>query len=253
MDTSYEYKAPQSNNLRVKNFYSVCVDNFFRNPDKFREWGLSLPKKSDPKGTWPGKRTKPLYEFDIQLHNELILKVFSAFMDLEYTNIKWQTAETMFQEIDTFDKPLHNRGWIHKDDDVDFAFIIYLTPNADKNSGTSLFDLKGKKSKALSMRKQYDKESLFLGKEVDEKEYEKSLLTHESFFTEKTRFYNVYNRMIAYDSNEFHRANNFVTNADKRLTLIGFIKGIEVDEMPLQRIRSAEVWDNNLENRISKL
>ena len=59
--------------------------------------------------------------------------------------------------------------------------------------------------------------------------------------------------MIAYDSNEFHRANNFVTNADKRLTLIGFIKGIEVDEMPLQRIRSAEVWDNNLENRISKL
>mgnify|MGYP003125436208 CR=1 FL=1 len=267
MNTSYEHIAPDNDvNTRVNNFYSVCVDKFFRNPDKFRKWGLSLPKEPDPNGKWPGKRTKPLYEYDNEIHNELILKVFSAYIDLRYNNVSWDSAETSFQEIDTFDKELYkgwvgnsivNRGWIHKDtqsyNDNDLAFIIYMTPNADKDSGISLFNLNSNNTNASSMRKQHDKERMFKGEEIDEKEYEENISKHESYFTEKSRFYNVYNRMIAYDSNEYHRANNFVTNAEKRLTLIGFVKGIKIDEMPLQRVRSSDQWDNNLEKRIDKI
>ena len=259
MDTSYNHIAPDSDiNTRQNNFYSVCVDKFFRNPDKFRKWALSLPKTPDPEGRWPGKRTKPLYEYDEELQNELILKVFSAYIDLRYTNVSWHMAQTMFQEVDTFDKESNkgllgnsivNRGWIHKDDGYDLAFIIYLTPNADKNSGTSLFNIK----KDILPGRQYAKEKLFKGEKIDEKEYEESLSKHESYYTEKTRFYNVYNRMIAYDSSEYHRANNFVTNAEKRLTLLGFIKGITIDEMPLQRVRSVEMFDNKLESRIDKI
>ena len=29
----------------MKNVHAICVDNFFDDPDKIREWGLSLPKE----------------------------------------------------------------------------------------------------------------------------------------------------------------------------------------------------------------
>jgi hypothetical protein len=256
MNTSYKHIAPDNDiNTRVTNFYSVCVDKFFKNPNKIRKWGLSLDKNTDPDGEWPGKRTTSLHNYDIQLHNELILKVFSTYLDLRYNNVSWSTAETMFQEIETYDNDTHNRGWIHKDNEADLAFIIYLTPNADKNSGTSLFDITTNSFETLGAiaKKQFEKEQLFKGEKINEKEYKERLLKHESYFTEKTRFSNIYNRMIAYDSDEYHRANNFVTNTEKRLTLIGFIKGVEINEMPLQRVRSAERWDNNLEKRINNI
>ena len=229
MNTSYKHTAPDNDiNTRINNFYSVCVDKFFSNPDKFRKWALSLPKTPDPQGRWPGKRTKPLYEYDDEFQNELILKIFSAYLDLRYHNVSWDIAQTMFQEVDTFDKELHkgllgnpitNKGWIHKDNNYDLAFIIYLTPNANKDAGTSLFDVKDNSldTSIGTTGKQYAKEKLFKGEEINEKEYEESLLKHESYYIEKTRFFNVYNRMIAYDANEYHRANNFVTNSKIKL------------------------------------
>ena len=60
---------------------------------------------------------------------------------------------------------------------------------------------------------------------------------NENIFQETTRYSNVYNRMIAYDSCEFHRANSFDTNSKNRLTIVGFINGIEMEEMPLERVR----------------
>ena len=36
----------------MKNFHAVCVDNFFDDPDKIREWGLGLSKEKDPEGKW---------------------------------------------------------------------------------------------------------------------------------------------------------------------------------------------------------
>ena len=50
----------------------------------------------------------------------------------------------------------------------------------------------------------------------------------EEFFIEKTRFANIYNRMIMYDANEFHRANSFYSGDEKnpRLTLAFFIGGL---------------------------
>ncbi|MGB0405005.1 MAG: ATP-binding protein, partial [Fusobacterium sp.] len=45
---------------------------------------------------------------------------------------------------------------------------------------------------------------------------EEAVLENQNLFYEKSRFQNIYNRMIAYDASEFHRANNFTTNTDKR-------------------------------------
>ena len=239
--TSFEYDAPLSNkNNQIKNFYSVCVDDFFENPDDIRNFGLSLEKKPDAEGKWPGKRSLILHDIDEKFANELILKVFSAYIDLKYTSVRWKESQVMFQEISPYKNDLLNKGWIHQDSGMQLAFVIYLTPDADTKSGTSLFRIKKEAQKSFYLKKHYEKEKLFKGENVDVNEYNKSISDNENLFEETTRYSNVYNRMIAYDSREFHKANSFVTNSHNRLTIVGFINGIEIDEMPLERVKKIE-------------
>ena len=70
----------------------------------------------------------------------------------------------------------------------------------------------------------------------------KKVKKHEEFFIEKTRFANIYNRMIMYDTNEFHRANNYYSGKgkDNRLTLVFFIGGLIVNEYPLKKVKNRE-------------
>jgi len=256
VNSSFTYEAPEADkNIRVNNFYSVCVDNFFKNPNKIREWGLSLPKKPDADGRWPGVRTSSLHEIDYPFANQLALKVLSSYFDFRYNSISWEKNNSYFQEISPYEdnkNAIKNQGWIHQDNDSEFAFLIYLTPNADVNSGTSLFNLKEEERTkyALNLR-QYAKESFFKGEKINEEEYNKLYLEHHNKFIEKTRFSNIYNRMIAYDGVEFHKANNFVTNAETRLTIVGFMSGIVVDEMPLKRVKNENNHDIILEKRIN--
>lgn len=239
--TSFNYKAPLSEkNNMVTNFYSVCVDDFFKNPDDIRNFGLSLEKEPDPEGKWPGKRSTILHNIKEEFANELILKVFSTYLDLKYVSVSWKESNVMFQEITPYDNDILNKGWIHQDSGMQLAFVIYLTPDADPNAGTSLFHIKKEIQKSFYHKRHYEKEKLFKGENVNIDEYNKSISENENNFQETTRFSNVYNRMIAYDSNEFHRANSFVTNSQNRLTIVGFINGIEIDEMPLERVRKIE-------------
>jgi len=239
--TSFEYDAPLSNkNNQIKNFYSVCVDDFFKNPDDIRNFGLSLEKKPDAEGKWPGKRSFILHDIDEKFANELILKVFSTYIDLKYTSVRWKESQVMFQEISPFKNDIINKGWIHQDTGMQLAFIIYLTPDADPNAGTSLFRIKKEIRKSFYHKRHYEKEKLLKGENVNVNEYNKAISNNENLFQEITRYSNIYNRMIAYDSREFHRANSFVTNSENRLTIVGFINGIEMEEMPLERVRKIE-------------
>ena len=67
------------------------------------------------------------------------------------------------------------------------AGLIYLTKDANLNSGTSIFNDASKETINIS---------------------------------------NVYNRLIMYDGNPFHRANHFHTGQNERLTLVWFIKNL---------------------------
>jgi len=239
--TSFDYTAPSSKkNYVIKNFYSVCVDDFFTNPNDIRNFGLNLKKEPDAEGKWPGKRSFILHDIDEKFANELILKVFSTYIDLKYTSVSWKESQVMFQEISPFKNDVINKGWIHQDTGMQLAFVIYLTPDADPNSGTSLFRIKKEVQKSFYHKRHYEKEQLLKGENVNVNEYNKAISDNEDLFEETTKFSNVYNRMIAYDSNEFHRANSFVTNSENRLTIVGFINGIEMEEMPLERVRKIE-------------
>ena len=259
--------APKMKYNEIVKFFPVSVDNFFDNPNSIVEYAKSLPKESSSTGNWPGKRTRPLWEIDEELNNAILYKILSCYYDLSYQSINWESSSLQFQEIPAFSKNKNdtkNRGWIHFDESeryhadyggFEVAGLIYLTPDIDPDSGTSLFTLKQQIDKEfVTYRKQYVKHLLYKENySVDEDYYAKKIKEVEKIFIEKTRFANIYNRMIMYDINEFHRANSFYNKdgKDARLTLVFFIGGLDAGKYPLERIREKNC-DEFIEYQIMK-
>lgn len=243
--------------------FPLCVDNFFDEPDTIREWANTLPKERSVDGSWPGYRTSPLHEIDYEFHVTLFLKVLSAYYDLKYANASWSSCRAHFQVIPKYSEENHsqnNVGWIHQDDGDELAGLIYLTPNADINSGTSLFGLKKEHENTyLKYANNPHKHAMYNGMRIEEEEYKKALHHHNDKFVETVRFGNVYNRLVMYGSQEYHRANSFVTNSEDRMTLVFFMNGIKsgTDERtsryPLSRVKDTDNFDYNLKARIKYL
>jgi len=243
--------ATKSKLRTPENFFPIVVDDFFSDPEDFANYGKSLPKEPATDGRWPGKRSKPLWEINDILHNAIMLKIMSCYYDLDYIDISWDRGSLVFQEIPRFSEnknDIRNKGWIHQDapSEYQLAGLIYLTPNIDPDSGTSLYNIK-----STGYKYQITKASFFIDGSFDREEYTKNYIKHEETFFEKLRVQNIFNRLIAYDTYEWHRANSFYNGdgEDARLTLVFFIGGINVS--PLERIRNNE-YDNLIKLQIGK-
>ena len=209
----------------MKIFPITCVDNFYKDPDKIREYALSL-EFFPSTGHFPGKRTKNLSEIDPVFFNEFTSKLSEVYVDISVSSARYE-IDTCFQLIDTQDEDpnsLKNIGWIHCDLGYLLAGIIYLNPEIDSTCGTSIFklvedticgdDIKGK----------------FYRDRIDDN-YDSTLLKNNSGFKETVRFSNEYNRMITFDYSEFHAANYFYSKT-QRLTQVFFFKDIQSDSVP---------------------
>jgi len=247
--------APKPKYNEVKNFFPVSVDDFFDDPDRIVNYAKKLPKAPDPEGLWPGKRTEVLWKIDNELSAAIVLKILSSYYDLTYQTVAWDQANIFFQETPAGSKTkndVRNKGWIHSDSDWEgLAGLIYLTPDIDPDSGTSLFKLKnqnynprGPDSISWPRHLLHTNKKGITGyeEEFDEVYFTKKYKEHETPFIEKIRFANIYNRMILYDKNEFHRANSFYNDPEKdvRLTLVFFIGGLDVHPNPLERLRDKD-------------
>lgn len=230
----------------TKHFFPTCIDNFFENPDEIRQLGLGLERKSEGEGRWPGERTD-----EIQ-NQELLEKILGCYFD---SNFQWEESHLYFQYISSFDEDknsVKNRGWIHRDTlhwdrRPAIAGLIYLTPDIDLDSGTSIFQLKEDRlpfwDGRIILKEDQDtdwwglKRLNFAHKLKDQILYEKTLMEYEENFIETIRFQNVYNRLVMYDTSDYHRANSFYSEKGNRLTSVFFIKGIEYNgRWPLERI-----------------
>jgi len=213
-------------------FPALCVDNFYSDPDRVRNWALSLDYKPAPAGQWPGKRSEKLHIVDSDFFNQFCRKVFSLYFDLNTTDIKW-VVHTQFQIIEPFDQDpasIKNTGWVHYDDDSIFGGIIYLTPDIDPNCGTSIFrqwrESPGSKSKEA-------KESFY--STGNDNRYNEILKEHNDSFNETIEYKNVYNRMISFDGQTAHKANNFYSEIP-RLTQVFFVDVCDTNsEWPINR------------------
>lgn len=223
-----ESKATKSRWPVVDKFFPIVVDDFFDNPDVIRNLGLSLEKEQV--GEQPGLRSKQLWEIDGKLHNEILTKILSCYFDTDYFNITWESSNMNFHENESFHEAktnIANKGWIHQDVDVmgsdQLAGLIYLTPDIDQDSGTSLYKLKP---------------DAWIKPIAEEKE---DYLKHRAKFDRKLEFKNFYNRLVTYDTQEWHGASSYWSDPkkDNRMTLTFFIGGIQCQsDFPLKRMKS---------------
>jgi len=223
----------------MKNFPAICIDNFYSDPDRIREFALAQTYLPSPEGRWPGKRTICLSKIDRNFFDLFCHKLFSIYYDLDKTNLRWEVLTT-FQLIPTLDPnadSVRNKGWIHTDDsNIVFAGIIYLSPDIDLNCGTSLFNLTNQKK--LSNDNWSRSKEKFYSQGIANEHHDHFLQENRDSYTETTRFNNVYNRLIAFDADTAHGVNSYYTGELVRLTQVFFVYKVESDSpSPLSRHR----------------
>lgn len=209
------------------NLYPVTiVENFYDNPDAIRKFALSqeyiyCKDRKNFEYVYPGGRTKDLFDLDKKLHENICKKLISVFHNAEHDVMGWALS-TNFQSVGAE----YQEGVIHTDQNTVFAAVLYLTPNAPLDSGTSLF----RKNKNFNQKK-YEQAST-----VNEKKFKAGELimdtSYHHMFDEIVRVNNVYNTLILYEGRHFHSANKFFgkTLQDSRLAQVFFINKIDAQK-----------------------
>jgi hypothetical protein len=224
----------------MKNFPALCVDNFYEDPDKIRDFALSQKFTLTENGRYPGKRTDPIYMLKPKMFDQFCEKLFSIYYDFgKSQDVTWR-VETNFQLIEPYsaDKNSYkNVGWIHQDVDCIFAGIIYLNPSVDRSCGTSIFELKPD----CEYDHNQDKRKELYDAGIEDG-YEEAIKKHNDCFVETIRFDNAYNRLVSFDGKSYHGANNFFNGDEPRLTQVFFVYEMYTTSFtPLDRMRKYNV------------
>jgi hypothetical protein len=195
---------------------TTVLDNFFDDPLEVRRFALEQEFLPDINQSYPGKRSRPLHEISTPLFKHTINRFNSIFYVLNDID-GWQ-ATAYFQLIDNTSAP-----WVHRDLQT-ISGIIYLNDNSDPATGTTIY-----KPKTTGL----------FGLDVTDKQIlpEDARLANNSQFEESVVVKNKFNRLVAFDSKEFHAASSFdEIDEDQRLTLVFFIERLNVRHYPIQRV-----------------
>jgi len=223
------------------NLYPVTVvDNFYDNPDAMRKFALAQQYKfrHEERGidyVYPGCRTKDIYELDSALQAKVLKKIISVFHIAEHDHMRWAISSS-FQSVGA----AYGSGIIHTDTNTIFAGVLYLSPDAPLDAGTSLF----KKNAS------FDQANYEQAQDVNNERFNSGELrmdtTYHSMFDEVLRINNVYNTLILFEGDIFHAANQFFgsTLEDSRLVQVFFINKIDANKansFPLNRIKEIKL------------
>lgn len=203
---------------------NIIVDNFLKDPDKLREYALSLNyDMNEP--LYPGVRVNVPEPF----RQQIIEKTLNLICNLNNEKVEWN-IELYFQKINK----KHIGGWIHQDPVV-FTSIIYLSPDSLENEGTFLYEPLMQEKDFL-----YNHDirlKSFSNGFSSEKENKQRLLFNSQFKT-KLEVSNKYNRLFMFAGGEWHGVPKY--NSD-RLTLIMFVKELKIHSLPIQRIQTYNI------------
>jgi hypothetical protein len=165
----------------------IITDDFYNNPEETREWALKQP--FNVAGNFPGRRTKPVHDWDLE-------KVIQGIVKPHGGKITYFTDEycTAFQYTVKDDE-----SWIHADHTTMWAGVCYLTPNAPADSGTGIFRHKktGWETAQRNKDGSYDQSGLDIIN-ADARDYSKWDMT--------AMVGNVFNRLVLYRGDMFHRS-----------------------------------------------
>ncbi len=223
------------------NLYPVAIiENFYENPDVIRKFALKqkytyCSERENIEYVYPGGRTKDIFDLDPTLQAKIFKKLVSVFHNSEYDIMRWGIS-TNFQSV----TKEYQEGVIHTDHNTIFAGVLYLSPNAPLESGTSLY-----RKAPLFDEKKYKAALALNDKEFRDGKIVMST-THHNMFEEIVRVNNVYNTLILYEGRHYHSANNFFGTKleDSRLTQVFFVNKIDAQKQsvfPLSRVKSIKV------------
>lgn len=212
-------------------FPTSIIDNFLDQPNKYVDLANSLDYDYDNEGRWPGLRTKNISALYPQMINKIIKQILSLYYDFHLSNemVSWESSSS-FQKINS----LYTDGWVHKDYEQ-LTSILYL---CGPGFGTSLCVPKNIETFTDVEHLDKKEESYLNIKDVDK--FEKFKLKNNSLFEKTISVDSMFNRLLVFESQNYHVADNFVNTASKdsdRLTLVIFIKNISCSKFPIQRCK----------------
>ncbi len=223
------------------NLYPVAViENFYQNPDVIRKFALAqkftyCKQVPNIEYVYPGARTQDLSNLNKLLYDKICTKLVSVFHNAEHDTMRWLIT-TSFQSVSAE----FSQGVIHTDHNTVFAGVLYLTPDAPLNSGTSLF----KPNKSFDEAKY---QQALVNNDVRFKTGEIAMDTsYHNMFDEIVRVNNMYNTLIIYEGRHFHAANNFFgkTLEDSRLAQVFFVSKIDAQKQsvfPISRVNAINI------------
>lgn len=159
----------------------TIIDDFYADPDSVREYALGLDFTVS--GNYPGLRTEPCsnqgeYIDNIKLSLEKIINKKITEFPLENYNTAFQYTTEGAQT------------WVHHDE-MSYAAVVYLTPNAPLDSGTAIY-----RHTLTGIMKHGPEQPLDFNKfSIPEEQWE---IVAEAK--------NVYNRLVIYDAMYYHRS-----------------------------------------------
>jgi hypothetical protein len=200
---------------------SLIINNFLPYPKQVRAWALQqeflnakqFTEKFGKHTDWPGSRTDHVYDLD----NEYGDNVLTAVANL----ITRMTGKQGISIKSYFQLTYENDGdsWVHQDNDIDYAALLYLSPNADPTTGTTLYRCNdvGKWTSYMSDQEGYSKLKTINSQEDKE--------LYEELFTPIDNIGNVFNRLVIYKGDIYHKSSKYFgsTKEDGRLTQVFFI------------------------------
>ena len=223
------------------NLYPVTVvENFYENPDAVRTFALSQKYQfrhqiKNAAYVFPGGRTKDLSVINKPLFEKVSTKIISLFHNAEHDYMQWAIT-TSFQSVSAD----YGRGVIHTDSNTIFAAVLYLSPDAPLDAGTSIF----------KPNNSFDEEKYEYSLKENDKRFDEGKLvmdtSYHTMFDEIVRVNNVYNTLILYEGRHYHAANRFFgkTLKDSRLAQVFFVSKIDAQKyssFPIRRAQSIQV------------
>ena len=223
------------------NLYPVTIiENFYENPDAIRKFAMAQEytfchEIVNVDYVYPGCRTGDLSNLDKELYDKICTKLVSVFHNEENDHMRWLIS-TSFQSVSAE----YGQGVIHTDHNTIFAGVLYLTPDAPLNSGTSLFKKNNNFDEKKYQQALEDNDERFKAGEIA------MSADYHSMFDEIVRVNNVYNTLIIYEGRHFHAANHFFGKAlkDSRLTQVFFVNKIDAQKQsvfPISRVNAIKV------------
>jgi hypothetical protein len=200
---------------------TLIIDNFLPYPKQIRAWALQqeflnaqqFTEKYQKHTDWPGSRTDHVFDLDNEYGNNVLTAVANIITRM--TGRNGVSIKSYFQLTLETD----GDSWVHQDNNVDYAGLLYMNPNANPESGTTLYRCNDvdKWTSYMSDQEGYQKLKTINSKEdVD---------LYKHLFTPIDIIGNVFNRLIIYKGDIYHKSNKYFGNTkeDGRLTQVFFI------------------------------